>query len=129
MLPAHAASSPESVYVGNDVVQVVPLDAVFDSYCPATHRAYLKVDAQGYERAILDGAERALDRIVALQLELSTVALYDSQELFTYFIDRLQRRGFELWSLLPDFTDPRSGRLLQFDGIFARTTDVRAARA
>ena len=88
----------------------------------AGERAFLKVDTQGHERGVLDGAGRALDRVVGVQLELKAAALYEGEALAPELIGRMQDLGFRLAQVHPVVFDPADGRasLLQFDGVFAR---------
>jgi FkbM family methyltransferase len=120
MLPAHAAAAPESRSVGTEEVALTTLDAVFDDACPDAERVFLKIDTQGYEGPVLRGAARSLSRVDVVQLEMSLVPLYAGElslvELVTYMLGE----GFVLVALEPGFTDPRTGELLQVDGIFHR---------
>lgn len=120
MLDAHADAAPHSVYVGKTLTEVVTLDAVIDGYRRRDQKVFLKVDTQGFEAQVLDGARATLEHVVAVQLELSLVPLYAGQQLYRHFLDFFAARGFELWSLEEGFVDPRSGRMLQFDAVFAR---------
>ena len=120
MLQAHSNAAPQSVYVGKDSAKIITLDSVFYDYRRAKERVFLKIDTQGFERAVLEGAKNCLRDIQAVQLELSLVALYQGQELYDYFFSYLKNTGFEIWSFVPGFTDPRTGRSLQFDAVFVR---------
>ena len=121
MLPAHSDAAPQSVYVGKDSAKIITLDSIFYDYRTARERVFLKIDTQGFERAVLEGAENCLRDIQAIQLELSLVALYEGQELYDYFFSYLKNAGFEIWSFVPGFTDSRTGQSLQFDAVFVRS--------
>ncbi|MDX1547792.1 MAG: FkbM family methyltransferase, partial [Rhodothermales bacterium] len=95
-------------------------DAVFEDYYRPGARAYLKLDVQGYERHVLDGAARALPQILGLQLEMSLVPLYDGETPFHEMLTVLDGLGFTLMSVEPVHADARTGQLLQVDGIFFR---------
>ncbi len=43
---------------------------------------FLKLDVQGYERTVLEGAAATIPALVGLQLETSVVELYDGETLF-----------------------------------------------
>jgi hypothetical protein len=58
---------------------------------------------------------------VCLEIELSLVELYKGQILYREMLGRLESMGFGLFSVEPGFTDPHTGRVLQFDGILVRT--------
>ncbi len=120
MLPRHAEAAPEAVYTGVEDVAVRPLDDVLPAYHRSAARVFLKIDAQGYERHVLEGAEASLPGITGLQLEMSLVPLYEGETLFRPMIDLLAAWGFALMSVEPGFSDPASGQLLQVDGLFFR---------
>ncbi|MFN0316759.1 MAG: FkbM family methyltransferase, partial [Burkholderiales bacterium] len=82
MLPEHLKAAPESAYSGSQWVPVRRLDGVFGQYCKDGERVFLKVDAQGFERRIMDGSAACLGRIQGVQLETSLVPLYRDETLF-----------------------------------------------
>ncbi|GAA1860995.1 [alpha-L-fucopyranosyl-(1-_3)-alpha-L-rhamnopyran osyl-(1-_3)-2-O-methyl-alpha-L-rhamnopyranosyl] dimycocerosyl phenol-phthiocerol 2'''-O-methyltransferase [Pseudonocardia ailaonensis] len=122
MLPAHEDAAPEAKVVRSEDVEQQPLDEVWDQHVGAGGRAFLKIDVQGYERHVLDGATRVLaDGLVAgLQLELSYVALYEGGWNQAEALAWADGHGFELFRILPGFSDAATGRMLQADGIFFR---------
>jgi len=99
MLPRHVDAAPKSAYVGTEEVVVKRLDDVFDEYCAPHERCFLKIDVQGFEEAVLRGADRALERCVGLYLELSFVPLYRGGLTFAEAIERLAARGYALVDL------------------------------
>ena len=117
----HVDAAPESRYVGVQRVAVQRLDDVRHPALDAAKRLLLKIDTQGYEMAVLHGAEKTLPRLAGVQLELSVTPLYDGQTLYLETIQWLRQRGFELWNVMPGFVDPGTGRMLQFDGVFFRS--------
>ena len=121
MLEAHASAEPNSVYVGSAETSVVTLDSLFDQYCRAGDKVFLKIDTQGYEAEVLRGCTQALPRIHGVQLELSTVPLYQGQELYRYFFDLFESQGFALWSIEPEFANRQTGQQLQFNAVFVRS--------
>jgi FkbM family methyltransferase len=120
MLDAHLQAAPESAYIGCVTVPVSRLDTVADDMHVDGQNLFLKIDVQGFESKVLDGAPRLLDRIRGVQLELSLVPLYEGETLFLSQVDCLARKDFELWGLMPSFIDKKTGRTLQVDGIFFR---------
>jgi len=85
-------------------------------------RVLLKMDTQGYDLIVLEGAGSRLQEIVALQTELSVQPLYDSMSTdFTAALTALRKRGFELSGLYPVNWDPREGlRVVEFDCLMCR---------
>jgi FkbM family methyltransferase len=122
MLPRHEAAAPGSAFVSSETVEVRALDGIFDELCPAGESAFLKVDTQGYESHVLAGAGRSLPRIDLVQLEMSLVPLYDGAATHIHLLEIMSEQGYELVDLDRGFTHPRTGQLLQVDGIFRRPT-------
>ena len=79
----------------------------------------LKIDVQGGELAVLQGAEAILGSIDAVLVEVSFVELYTGQALADEVWDHLRGHGFTcrgVWSM----TYSRGGECLQGDLLFAR---------
>lgn len=121
MLPAHLAAFPESRYVNTERVPMTTLARVVAAV-PADARVFLKVDTQGYERTVLEGAGAAWGRFSGVQLEMSLVPCYDGELLIHEMIAYMSGHGFVLMSLEPGSSDQRTGQLLQIDGLFFRAT-------
>jgi len=119
--------SPSSAAAGTETVTVRRLDAVFGDHVGPDDRAFLKIDTQGFERAVLDGAAASLKRLAGLQVELSLVALYEGEALWRELTDRIERAGFELRFVLPGYYDRHLKRMLQFDGVFMRAEPAAAS--
>jgi len=65
-----------------------------------------------------------LSSLVPKLAELSLVPLYANQPRLTEMLVMLRELGFELHAMLPGFTDERTGRSLQMDGVFFRADAV-----
>jgi FkbM family methyltransferase len=128
MLPSHVEYAPESTNVGAATVALKTLDELAGDVIGGAQRPFLKIDTQGYEGRVLDGARTSIGRFVGVQVELSIIPLYEGAPLATEMIDRLQSEGLTLASIEPGFAEPVTGRLLQFDGVFFRV-DRQAQRA
>ncbi|MBA3741939.1 FkbM family methyltransferase [Sporichthya sp.] len=125
MTPAHIAAAPGSATVDAIDVPVSTVADVVQEYGIAPERTLLKIDTQGYEGRILDGAADLLPRMGAIQLEISFVTLYEGQEPGGGLLRRMEGIGFELYAWDSSFSDPQTGRLLQADVVFTSrgTTD------
>lgn len=120
MLEAHRSAAPESAYEGKEIVPIKTLDAVERQYLKDARAPFLKIDTQGFEWQVLDGARDTLPHIKGILVELSLVPLYGGQHLWREVIDRLEAEGFTLWAFKPVFSDQSQGRTLQVDGVFYR---------
>lgn len=120
MLPSHVAAAPESVYITKERVQMRCLDSMLDDLITRNNRIYIKVDVQGYERSVLQGAAEALKMTAVIEVEVSMIPLYEGSILHAEMIKEMDNIGFYLISWEDVFTDPKTGYVLQSDCIFAR---------
>ncbi len=120
MLDTHSANSPTSAYVATEQVPLRRLDDVV-SEAGVDGPMHLKLDVQGFELAVLDGAPQAFEAAVSLEVEMSFVPLYSGQATFDGLLARLGAAGFEFYDVVPGFR-AKNGRLLQIDGLFIRST-------
>lgn len=121
MLDMHLRSAPGSRYVGVERVALRRLDALAAPYMRPDAAVFLKIDTQGFEDRVLDGAAGILPKVTAIQLELSLVPLYVGQKLLPEMLERLRVLGFSPWAFWPAFVEPESGRTLQVDATFVRS--------
>lgn len=119
MNDAHRRAAPWATYIGEQEVSVTRLDDIFDDYRQGKV-PFLKMDVQGYEEHVLEGATHSLPAVRGVQLEMSLVALYADAWMLTEATLYLVEAGFDLVSLEPGFYDRETGQLLQVDGIFMR---------
>ena len=120
MLTTHAKAAPHSVYIGQDMCPLSTLDMTMPDYLEASKSVLIKIDTQGFEWQVLDGAKEMLSKARGVLIEMSLVELYEGQKLWHEIMERLEANGFTLWSLQPAFIDSDNGRTLQLDGLFFR---------
>jgi FkbM family methyltransferase len=121
MLDAHADAAQGSAYVGSEQAPIARLDTIAPPYLAGSRNPFLKIDTQGFEAHVLNGAAGILPQIRGVLCELSLVPLYEGQPLWREMLARFEAAGLTLWALQPGFTDPRDGRTLQSDVILFRT--------
>lgn len=120
MLDSHSSAAVGSAYIDSECVPISRLDSVAKQYMSPESNVFIKIDTQGFEWQVLDGARETLQQASGVLCELSLVPLYDGQRLWRDVVDRLDAEGLMLWALQKGFTDPRTGQSLQMDGIFLR---------
>lgn len=118
ILESHLSAAPESAYGSSEQTPIYRLDSVGPTYLETDSRLFIKIDTQGYESQVLNGAPCMLAAASGVLCELSLVPLYEGQALWGNIMTRLEGLGFSLWSLQQGFVDPTDGRTLQMDGIF-----------
>jgi FkbM family methyltransferase len=127
MLPRHENAAPEVKYVEAIEVPMRRLDSLWEEIVRTEAVPFIKVDVQGFEGGVLDGATESLHRTTGLQLEISLVPLYQGGLSPREVFERMDDLGMHLVYVQPGFFDPNTGELLQMDGIFFRPDPGRSA--
>ena len=118
ILEDHTASAPASRYVRTETAPVITLDDC--DLVPANGRVFVKIDTQGFEQQVIDGAPGLMTRAVGVLTELSLAPLYEGQADFLAIFNQMTAAGFETWAINPGFANRETGRLLQADATFFR---------
>ena len=79
----------------------------------------LKIDVQGSEHLVLEGARETLRRVRAIWMEVSFRPLYEGAARFEAIYDLCRKAGFRLSNLAEGFRG-HDGELLQGDALFIR---------
>lgn len=118
IMPDHVEGAPESQYTHKEKILIKRLDDVFKDITNEKDVVFLKMDVQGFEENVINGAIESLKFIKGIQLEMSLEELYKGEILFDDIINLVKSFGFNLYSLENGFFNEKTGRLLQVDGIF-----------
>jgi FkbM family methyltransferase len=105
------------------VVPVRRLDAVIAQLEPRrlVGPIYLKLDTQGFDLEVVKGTGSQIERVRALQTELSVLPIYDRMTDWRVALAELAKIGFELsgfWAVNRD----AALRAIEFDCVMVRTT-------
>jgi FkbM family methyltransferase len=120
MARSHATAAPESAIVQKITVSTARLDDYLAQHAVEAP-LFLKMDVQGAESLVLQGAEKSLrESITGVQLEMSLKALYEGQQLYWESDRFLRSEGFQCCDIITEFRDPASLDLLQYDSIYFR---------
>lgn len=126
MTGVHQEAFPYTGPVAEEAVEVIPLDDAIPPSC-LERPALLKIDVQGYELEVLAGAGTILDAVDALICEMSFVELYAGQPRFDAVYRFIVEHGFEFGGAVHQLRHPRTGEVLQMDGLFRRRDPRRGA--
>lgn len=100
-------AATETVYMCTEKIYITKLDNIVGKYLKINNNIFLKIDAQGYELQVIEGASKILPKIKGMQIELSLVHLYEGQSLYHNMLDYIINLGFELYDILPVFSDKK----------------------
>ncbi len=109
---------PKTKYTGSATVKMKTLDSLYSELNLEGKRVFLKMDTQGYEMKILENAQKTLEKIQGIQVEMSLFPLYEDEVLFDDIIAFLKQYGFSPYMLIETNFSRTLKRQLQVDGIF-----------
>jgi FkbM family methyltransferase len=81
----------------------------------------LKLDVQGYEPQVLEGATETLNKVDYVLLEASFRPMYEGEETFMDIVRTMEGRGFEFLRPVGWLSDPHNGEVLQIDALFMKS--------
>ena len=102
------------------IVQVRRLSDLYRVQFQPGTCTFLKIDTQGYEGRVIEGAGDVLEEMVGIQVELSLVPLFDGGQSYAGLMQEMERRKFQPVLLEPVFVDPETEQTLQVDAVFFR---------
>jgi FkbM family methyltransferase len=116
----HYDVSPESKYIEKQIVKQKKIDDIFKELNKIEKNCFLKIDVQGYEEQVLEGAKNVISEFKGLLVEVSLADLYEGQTTWIEMINKIQSLGFKIWSIDRGFTNKKNGKTLQIDLVFFR---------
>jgi FkbM family methyltransferase len=104
--------------IRQEAVEIKRLDDIFPSFQGG--RVFLKIDAQGFEREILEGAPASLKQILGLQAEIPLMHLYQGVWSLQEALEYMRERQFILCKVEPTNYDLKDMSMVELDCIFRR---------
>lgn len=116
---SHLSAFPDAVEREKIKVPLTTLDkALCDAELPKP--CLLKLDVQGYEDKVLEGATETLQKVDYIVSELSFKPMYEGERVFTEMLALMDNYGFRFVRPLDFLRDPKTGEILQLDALFER---------
>lgn len=100
------------------LVKIDRLDALLERHSDLQPNL-LKLDVQGHELKVLDGAGASLNRFEVIVMEVSIIRI-GPVPVFHEVLEYMRLRDFRLYDFLPMYYRPRDGALWQADAFFVR---------
>ena len=108
--------------IANEEIVVKKLDSVIDIFYINKSNLFLKIDTQGYEKEIIQGATNSLSYFLGVQLEIAPITLYQGQGTFLEIVSLMEKSGFKIALIEPVNYAPDEPLLLEMDCIFINET-------
>lgn len=116
----HVSAAPDSKYVNKEETTVETLNRVLPKFCHGGKRCHLKIDTQGYEKHVVDGASEVWGTVYSVEMEVSLVEMYEGSWLFDEAVTKMSELGYRLFNVFPFFSDRDTGQVYQMDVVFVR---------
>lgn len=113
--------APELRVVGREKVKIKTLQSLTEKYYAEGHRLFLKIDAQGYEKNIVEGAGDQLDKVVGMRIEMSIIRNYDGEPLIGDMLPYLYDLGYQLCAIEEAWSNRTTQEVYQVDAVMFRT--------
>ncbi len=120
---SYVSHNQKSRIVRQEEVPAYRIDSILPRYIEDLEaaRLLLKIDTQGFEKQVIDGAPETLGRAIGLKIEIPLYAIYENTEFQFYDIMDLARsQGFQPYSFHVEGVDLNTGRVNTIDGLFFR---------
>jgi FkbM family methyltransferase len=108
-----------SIETGTTTVEARTLDSLL-SGVPLKRPILLKLDVQGYEHKVIEGATETLGSIDFVLMEASFKPLYEGERTFRDLMMLAEGHGFTFSGPVDFLTTPDGGEILQMDALFER---------
>lgn len=118
-----AAHNTKSSVVKKEMLPIHRLDTILSTYVPdwLSKTILLKIDTQGYEQQVLNGAQEVLAKAKGLKIEIPVYKIYQQAQLDFYgTLALVQKEGFQPYSFHIEGVDLPTGRVNTMDGLFFR---------
>lgn len=118
ILDTHTTAEANSKIILREDVEVQCLNNFKHKWMDSSASIFLKLDVQGFEKKVLDGATLILNNIKVIQIEMSFKQLYSDDLCFGEMKKFLESSGFTLYHIQNGFRCSKTEELLQVDAVF-----------
>ena len=108
---------PSSKVIKKENTKIITLNYLFSNKYKLKKNTFLKIDTQGYDKFVLEGASSILKKILFVQLEVSIDPLYVNETNYEDMIKYMKKKDFIVWKI-GDIIENLKGKTMSFDIIF-----------
>ncbi|MFW9930727.1 MAG: FkbM family methyltransferase [Candidatus Thorarchaeota archaeon] len=119
MANLHKEAFPVSETISVEDIEIITLDEAFLNKS-LIKPVLIKIDVQGYENFVIEGAAKTLEKTDIIICELSFHKMYNNQVLFDDINDQLKKLNFRFLGPLNELKHPKLFAILQMDGLFVK---------
>lgn len=115
----HLVDEPNARIISKEKINLVTLNDVLKNF-NKKDKIFLKIDTQGFEKKIIKGASKVLNKINCIMLETSIIPMYKGEDNYIEIIQFMKKKGFYVWAIERGFSNKITGRVNQLDIIFVK---------
>ena len=126
MKNSYSKTNNEAKVIATEEIPLYQLDSIISKYCSLEeHRVLLKIDTQGFEKQVLEGAKNTLTKVVGLKIEIPLYPIYDQVD-FTFYeiLDFMKQHDFLPFSFNNEGINLKTGRVYEMDGLFIKQEKI-----
>jgi len=116
--PAIGLPSKDYGVVRSELVRMTTVKHILAELDVAVKTVCLKMDVQGAEKSVLEGCADLLGLIPVIQLEASTIPIYEGESAISDIIDYMSKCGYQIATMNRMLVDQRTGCMRQCDLVF-----------
>jgi len=109
----HLIDFPTVSFAGTEEVSVTTLETLLND---VEENVMVKLDIQGFELEALEGMGKALEKVVAIEIEMTLLPMYQGEATLGQILITLENMGFKLFSI-SEFGKGKDGQVSYFDVI------------
>jgi FkbM family methyltransferase len=119
----NAQFQKEAAVTRTETVKVARLDSVINMVTEGLNnpRIYLKLDTQGYDLEVMNGASGCLPLLMGLQSEIALRPIYQGMPDYLTALTKFNNLGFSITSICPVSRDENL-RVIEFDCLMVRNS-------
>lgn len=107
-------------YTRHEDIPLARLDSIFDGLVRANDVVHLKIDTQGFERFVIEGAQGVMDRIGSVRMEVAVSEVYKGEMIVPEAITMMSDMGYLMIDVWSAWRHPQTGEVLHLDLLFRK---------
>jgi FkbM family methyltransferase len=120
----HTDLMPFTKEIAEVQVQVKTLDSVISSLDGVGSKLAVKIDVQGYESQVLEGARQTMEKVVLASVEMNFAPLFEGQSKWTTVAATVLNSGLQFSTLTNISGEPVKKTILWADAVFERESAI-----
>jgi len=116
----HLTQYPTVVFAGSEMHEIKTIHEVI---CDYEYPIYLKLDIQGMELEALQGIGKSVNKIYAIEIELTVLPMYSNEAKLGQVISKLEALNFSIFSI-SEFGKKNNGQVTYFDIIAVKNENI-----